>query len=143
MTHPEHPWIETTFAPVYVLTYPEHDPELPEQVSRYIAEQVTVFEVLRKWTAFRCSPFAFVVDLTHLQVSTALGRQRATAYLEHSRERGNPFSVCRAFVVSGEIQRILTAVFWQSAPDYPHIVVPTRQAALEWVQTKMRSTATG
>jgi len=143
MLHPDHPWIDSTHAPVYVFAYPHHDPNDPEQVKRYTAEHTSVFEILKKWTPARCTPFAFITDLTHLQVSTALSRRRATEYLTQSRRRANPFSVCRAFVGSGEAHRILTAVFWQAPPEYPYIIVPSRPEAVAWAQAQMRAAATG
>ena len=143
MQHPEHPWIDATHAPVYVFAYPHHDPNVPEQANRYAAEHASVFEVLKKWTPTRCAPYSFITDLTHLQVSTPLSRRRATEYLAHSRRKANPFSVCRAYVGSGEAHRILTAVFWQAPPEYPYVIVPTRAEALVWVQAQMRAAITG
>jgi hypothetical protein len=135
--HPAHPWIDPRSAPIYAVTYPGYDPADARALADYVAAQKRLYQELARWTGTRAQPFAFVVDLSHVQ-SMALNRQRAIQYLEHVRHRGNPHMVCRAFVAPNDsVRGVMTAVFWQSPPDYPHGIFASVQEAKAWARQQM------
>jgi hypothetical protein len=133
-THPIHPWIDSTHAPVYHLTYRAYDPTDSRQLATYTSEHNALYALLAEWTAARRRAYGFTIDMSHVQ-STALTRQRAIQYMEKVRERGSPFMACRAFIVpSEEVRGVLTAVFWHSPPNYPHAFFKTTPEAREWAR---------
>lgn len=130
--HPSHPWINTSWAPVYQLTYPRRQLEASKEYARYVAQQQDLYAALATWTKQRARAYGFVVDLGLVQ-SSAINRQRAIQYLEHVKQRGSPQLACRAFVTPHEAVRgVMTAVFWQSPPDYPHQFFETVEEARRW-----------
>ena len=130
--HPVHPWIDSAHAPVYHLTYPSYDPNDPRALARYTAEHTSLYKMLILWTAVRARAFGFTVDMSHVR-SSAMTRQHAVQYLEQARKRGSPHLACRAFITPNEnVRGVLTAVFWQSPPDYPHAFFETAGEARKW-----------
>jgi hypothetical protein len=56
-------------------------------------------------------------------------------YLEKVKKRGSPHMACRAFITPNETVRgVLTAVFWQSPPDFPHAFFGTTAEARAWAR---------
>ena len=136
---PVHAWIDPSDGPVYLLTYPRHHPEGSREYVRYVAHQQSLYALLAEWTKGRTSPYAFVVDLSKVQ-SSAMNRQRAIQYLEHIKKRGSPQLACRAFVTPHEAVRgVMTAVFWQSPPNYPHQFFETVREARAWAEQRTAS----
>ena len=132
--HPVHPWLCLDDAPVYLLTYPSYEESDPLAAARYQAEQQALYTLLAGWSAQRVDAYSFVIDLSHVR-STAMNRQRAIQYLERMRQRGNPNLVCRAFVTPNEaIRGVMTAVFWQAPPDYPHQFFERVADAKRWAR---------
>jgi hypothetical protein len=139
--HPVHPWIDVANAPVYHLTYPAYDPQDVEQLAKYNREQQELYDTLAEWTAKTRRAFAFVIDLSNVN-SLAMNRQRAIAYLERVKKRGNPFMAGRAFVTpNSHVRGVMTAVFWQSPPDYPHAFFETVEAAMVWAREQVEEHA--
>jgi hypothetical protein len=135
IVHPVHPWVDSAFAPVYHLTYPSYDPTDTRQLAKYSADHAALYKTLAQWTEVRTRAFGFTIDLSHVR-SSAMTRQHAVLYLEKVRKRGSPHMACRAFITPNEsVRGVLTAVFWQSPPDFPHAffeaVGPARSWALE------------
>jgi hypothetical protein len=119
-TYPVHPWIDSTYTPVFSVTYPSYDASDPRQLAKYNAEHKTLYTVMAAWTAARTTPYSFTVDLSNVR-SSALSRQHVIHYMELVRKRGSQHLACRAFVAPNETVRgVATAVFWHSPPDYPH-----------------------
>jgi hypothetical protein len=134
IVHPVHPWVDSAHAPVYHLTYPAYDATDPRQLARYSAEHTALYQVLAQWTAVRTRAFGFTVDMSHVR-SSAMTRQHAVQYLEKVKKRGSPHMACRAFVTPNEsVRGVLTAVFWQSPPDFPHAFFATTAEARVWAR---------
>ncbi len=134
IVHPIHPWVDPAHAPVYHLTYPAYDPNDARQLARYSAEHAGLYTTLSTWTAARTRAFAFTVDMSHVR-SSAMTRQHAVQYLEKVRQRGSPHMACRAFITPNEsVRGVLTAVFWQSPPDFPHAFFATVDQARNWAR---------
>lgn len=134
IVHPVHPWVDPTHAPVYHLTYPAYDPNDPRQLAKYSAEHAGLYATMATWTAARTRAFGFTVDMSQVR-SSAMTRQHAVLYLEKIRQRGSPHMACRAFVTPNEsVRGVLTAVFWQSPPDFPHAFFETIEQARSWAR---------
>jgi hypothetical protein len=132
IVHPVHPWIDSAFAPVYHLTYPSYDPNDPRQLAKYSGEHAALYKTLAQWTEVRTRAFGFTIDMSHVR-SSAMTRQHAVLYLEKIKKRGSPHMACRAFVTPNEgVRGVLTAVFWQSPPDFPHAFFETAAEARSW-----------
>jgi hypothetical protein len=134
--HPNHAWIKLDDAPVYVLTYPAYDEQDALAAARYAELHQQLYMKLAGWAAGRTRAFSFVVDLSEVR-STAMNRQRAIQFLERVRQRGNPHLVCRAFVTPNEsVRGVMTAVFWQTPPDYPHRFFQSVADAKAWARAE-------
>lgn len=134
--HPVHPWVSLDDAPVYLLRYPSYDEQDPADAARYTSLHQALYTALASWTETRVRAYSFVVDLGHVR-STAMNRQRAIQYLERVRQRGNPHLVCRAFVTPNEaVKGVMTAVFWQTPPDYPHQFFASVGEAKGWARSQ-------
>jgi hypothetical protein len=132
IVHPIHPWVDATHAPVYHLTYPSYDPSDARQLARYSAEHAALYKTLAHWTEVRSRAFGFTIDMSNVR-SSAMTRQHAVQYLEKVRQRGSPHMACRAFITPNEnVRGVLTAVFWQSPPDYPHACFESSNEARRW-----------
>jgi hypothetical protein len=130
--YPVHPWIDSTYTPVYHVTYPRYDAADPRQLAKYSAEHKSLYTVMAAWTSARTSAYSFTVDLSHVR-SSALSRQHVIQYLELVRKRTSRHLACRAFVAPNEAVRgVATAVFWQSPPDYPHRFFDNVPEARAW-----------
>jgi hypothetical protein len=130
---PQHPWINTSDAPVFCLTYPSYDPNDAEQSAKYKSELQSLYATLAKWTQEAKRHYAFVIDLSNIAESLAVNRQRSIKYLERIKKQGSPFLTGRAFVTPDNRSRgILTAVFWSSSPDYPHEFFETIAESKAW-----------
>jgi hypothetical protein len=134
IVHPVHPWIDSAHAPVYHLTYPSYDPSDPRQLAKYSAEHAGLYKTLAQWTGARTRAFGFTIDMSQVR-SSAMTRQHAVQYLEKVRQRGSPHMACRAFITPNEsVRGVLTAVFWQSPPDFPHAFFETAAEARKWAR---------
>jgi hypothetical protein len=134
IVHPIHPWVDPAHAPVYHLTYPAYDPNDPRQLARYSAEHASLYATMGTWTSARTRAFGFTIDMSSVR-SSAMTRQHAVLYLEKIRRRGSPHMACRAFVTPNEsVRGVLTAVFWQSPPDFPHAFFETIEQARSWAR---------
>jgi hypothetical protein len=130
--YPVHPWIDSTYTPVYHVTYPSYDAADPRQLAKYNAEHKSLYAVMAAWTSTRTSAYSFSVDLSNVR-SSALSRQHVIQYLELVRKRTSQHLACRAFVAPNEAVRgVATAVFWQSPPDYPHRFFDNVPEARAW-----------
>ena len=130
---PQHPWIDTSDAPVFLLTYPSYDSNDPEQSAKYKSEIQSLYTTLSKWDQEAKQYYAFVIDLSDIAESLAINRQRSIDYLEQVKKQGSPFLAGRAFITPDNRSRgILTAVFWSSSPDYPHEFFATIEEAKIW-----------
>lgn len=139
IVHPIHPWIDSGHAPVYHLTYPAYDATDPRQLAKYSAEHAALYATLGDWTAARTRSFGFTIDMSYVR-SSAMTRQHAVQYLEKVRQRGSPHMACRAFITPNDsVRGVLTAVFWQSPPDFPHAFFETTEQARRWAREHVLS----
>jgi hypothetical protein len=130
--YPVHPWVDSTYTPVFHVTYPCYDAADAQQLARYGAEHKALYSVMAAWTSARTTPYSFTVDLSHVR-SSALTRQHVIKYLELVRKRSSQYLACRAFIAPNEAVRgVATAVFWQSPPDYPHRFFDEVHEARAW-----------
>jgi hypothetical protein len=130
--YPVHPWVDSTYTPVFHVTYPCYDATDPRQLAQYSAEHKALYAVMAAWTAVRTTPYSFTVDLSQVR-SSALTRQHVIQYLERIRTRSSQYLACRAFIAPNEAVRgVATAVFWQSPPDYPHRFFDNVREARAW-----------
>ena len=134
---PNHPWINTSEAPLYVLTYPSHDSADEKQTKRCTDLNIKLYQELERWTREVNEPYVFIVDLSQAH-SSPMNRQRAAEYLERIKKRGNSQLAGRAFITpDNEKKGIVTAVFWISSPDYPHEFFVELTSAKTWGWTRL------
>lgn len=134
-TNPRHPWVTSIEASIYLLSYPETTRR--RAAERHADELRSLYRVLADWTSERRAPYVFVVDLTHSQ-SGAADRKMATSYFEQVKKRGTPYLAGRAFVTpNAQIRGVMTAVFWNSPPNYPHNFFENTHDALVWARQQL------
>lgn len=111
----EHPWFDSSRAPLYVWTFPDRfdDRELDRALTAY-----------RRWRQAARFESAFVVDLSHIRAATTRQRLMVAGHLSESADHSRRHIVGTSLVVSTPLHRaLMTAVFWMQPPPTPvHVV---------------------
>lgn len=129
-----HPWIDTTAAPLYVITAP---PRLLDD------ELTSLLSCMNDWYQELDHSIAFVVDLSALEEMVSF-RQQAMMSAAERRTKFQDFKYNRgqAFVVTNPLVRGLVNVIWTvSVPVYPHAVFRTKAEAVAWATARLKTPA--
>lgn len=123
-----HAWIDSSRAPVYVLTFPETISD---------ADLESCCEARERWAKQARFPVSWVVDLSRLDGVTAKQRRMMGDHLARfephdlAHNRGSAIVVPNAF-----LRGIVTAVFWLRPPRFPHQSFATRAEAMRWAEAR-------
>ncbi len=132
--HPEHPWIDTTSAPLYVLTYPEGSGQ-----EGYLDELQAMYDAIVHWLHNTPAVHATISDLRVLQ-SSARGRAIAADYYKRVLDLSPLYLACRAYVIAKSSQQtIMTAVYWQTPSDVPREFFSSIEDAKAWCAQLVRN----
>ena len=125
--HPEHKWIDTTSAPLYVLTYPEGKGE-----TQYLKELQGMYDAIVYWLHNSPAVHATISDLRKL-TSSARGRAMAADFYQKVAAFSPLYLACRAYIISDISQQtIMTAVYWQTPSDVPRKFFASIEDAKKW-----------
>jgi hypothetical protein len=130
MGAPEHPWIEGAHAPVYIIRFP------PAAVD---SEVVAFCRARERWAETATGGCAWVADLTRLRsIPSSVQRRLFAAHLKRFEAHDVAYNRGSAIVVpSAELQGVVTAVFWISAPKFPHKAFRDVESALKWARMRL------
>lgn len=125
----EHPWIDDSRAPLYVVTYPRDrtDEEVREGHLgiRRIYERTSV-------------PVAWVVDASAVRSAPATQRRIVAEHERRVRPMALRWCAGLAVVIPNSLVRgFFTAVTWLAPLEYPHRIVETREEALAWARRQL------
>ena len=128
-----HPWIDTSRAPIYVLTFPEDKDDLLAGVASYRwAFQRFWNEVDRR--------VAVVTDLSHLGPAPAALRKLAADVDNSLRAKQQEHLVVWGVVLAHSFQRlILQGYLWMAPPVAPYCVFDKVEKAIDWTRVQLAS----
>jgi hypothetical protein len=126
-----HPWVDSSRAPVYVITFPVSATD----------EMVQSFATAREAWAQHCkSPVAWVVDLSAIREAPASQRRLFAEHLARFEPHDIAYNCGSALVVPNALVRgIVTAIFWIKAPKFPHQLFQKREDAVVWATRNVRA----
>lgn len=131
MRGPDHPWIDSSRAPVYVWRFPGASTD--EEVAACCAAR-------EQWAKTARHPCAWVVDLREL---LRVPPSQRTIFIEHLK-RFEPHDVkwnCgSALVLSNAwLRGIVTAVFAVVPPKFPHRTFASIDEGAKWASEQLKS----
>lgn len=126
--HPDHPWIENQFAPVYILRYPNgQDPNYFDDLAR-------MYDAIIVWLQAGAQRHVLIADLRRL-ASSARGRKLASEYYARASPYEKTALLGRGYIVADDRQRhAITAVQWNAKVDIPKAFFPEEHRALVWAR---------
>lgn len=126
---PDHPWIDSSSAPVFQWNIP---PQASDD------EVIACVMAREDWARTASFPCAWVVDLTHLRHVPATQRKLFAEHLKRfephdvAHNRGSALIIPNSFV-----RGIVTAIFWLSPPMFPNKAFDTRPDAMAWARKRL------
>jgi hypothetical protein len=126
----EHAWIDSSRAPLYMMTFPV----------------VTLDEDLRaccdareRWAKIAKYPVSWVVDLSAITNTTAKQRRIFSEHLARFEPHDRAYNRGSALIVPNAFLRgVVTAVFWLKPPTFPNECFATKEEALRWARIRLR-----
>ena len=126
----QHPWIDSSRAPLYVLTFPSSTTDA-ELSACCVAREV--------WAEQVRYPVAWVVDLSAIRAVTARQRRIFGEHLGRVERHNITYNQGAALIVPSTVLRgVVTATFWIKAPRFTYQLFATRKEGLEWAQERLR-----
>jgi hypothetical protein len=124
-----HPWIDSTRAPIYSVTFPVRVSD--DELLAWCAVRET-------WAETAQFPVAWVVDLSLLEEVTAKQRRIFGDHLERFEPHDVAHNRGSALVVPNTFLRgVVTAIFWIKPPRFPNELFPTRALAVAWAEARL------
>ena len=128
----EHPWIDDSEAPLYILTYPA-DNEDEELIKRH--------DEIADWYETVDRPIAWVVDCTGIQKATATQRKIVSEHTDKILPYSKRFNMGTGIVITSSwVRGLLTAIFWLSPPPFPYKIFDTVEHAKAWSRARLNQT---
>lgn len=126
-----HPWVDSSRAPLYALTFPGTTTD----------DVMHAFTAAREAWATQCkSPVAWVVDLSAIREATANQRRLFAEHLARFEPHDIAYNCGSALIVPSAVLRgIVTAVFWIKPPKFPNQLFEKREDALVWATKQLRA----
>lgn len=119
-----HPWIDSSQAPLYVLTFPANSSE---------KELEYCCEVREAWVREVRSPIAWVVDLSAIQQVSPAKHRIFAEHLSRIAAYTEKYSAgCGLVLPSPLVRGVVTAIFWFAPPGFPHRAFARREEAIAW-----------
>jgi hypothetical protein len=125
----DHPWISNDRMPIYRCTFP----------SEATAGELTAYFRARDDWAIRVRyHFAWVFDLSNVTKAPATQRKALAEHLNSYEEFSARWNAGSALIVpSPWLHGLVTAVFWISAPKYPHKTFSEPLEAESWAKKQL------
>lgn len=118
----EHPWFDSSRAPLYVWTFPARFTDV---------ELESALDAHRRWREVAAFDCAFVVDISLVQTANVRQRWIVARHLVEAAEHTRRHVVATAMVVPTIFHRaIMRGVFWIQPPPTPVHVTQDRAEAL-------------
>lgn len=125
----EHPWIDDSEKPLYVVTYPrdrtDEDVRQGHRAIRSVYEKTSV-------------PVAWVVDASAVRSAPATQRRIVAEHERSVRRYAERWCAGLAVVIPNALVRgFFTAVTWLAPLSFPHRLFETRPAAMAWARRQL------
>jgi hypothetical protein len=128
-----HPWIDSSRAPVYQVTFPVRDAD--NQLLSY-------FRACELWATTADYPVAWVMDMSRLEEITAKQRALFAEYMTRLAAYDRLYNRGTGIVIPNSFVRgCVTAVFWLKPPAFPVRFFEKQDLALDWAQQRLRESA--
>lgn len=125
----DHPWIDDSDAPLYVVTYPGNRTD--EEVRQ---GHLAIRRVYEKTAV----PVAWVVDASAVRSAPATQRRIVAEHERSVKRHAERWCAGLAVVIPNALVRgFFTAVTWLSPLSYPHRMFDTREAAEAWARDQL------
>lgn len=128
---PVHPWIDPTYAPIYIWRF-------PATVSD--EEVIAAMEARERWAKSARHRCAWVVDLRELLRVPPHQRKLFADHLKRFEPHDIKYNCGSAIVLSNAwLRGIVTTMFAISPPKFPNRTFGTIEDGLKWAQEQMRA----
>ena len=129
----DHPWIDSSRTPVYILRFPEVITDADLEACCIARE---------RWAAKARFPVSWVSDLSNVRSVSAKQRKTMAEHLARFEPHDLAHNLGSAIVVPNAFLRgVVTAVFWLRPPKFPHQSFATPEEALRWAQSRHTAAA--
>ena len=126
MQGPDHPWVDSTHAPIYIWTFPSTSTD---------EEVAAGCEARERWARTARHPCAWVVDLRELLRAPPSQRKLFAAHLKRFEEHDVKFNQGSAIVLSnGWLRGIVSAVFVLAPPKFPNRTFASIDDGQRWAR---------
>lgn len=125
-----HAWVDTSMAPLYVMTYPNQ---------RSLQDVVDAHLVAEDIYTRTDGPLAWIVDASHVTSASAKERLIVAEY----EKRIGPVAEVRCagvglIIPNAIVRGVYTAIRWVVPARYPFELVANYAQAEDWVRTRLR-----
>lgn len=135
MRGPDHPWIDSSHAPVYVWRFPG---------SATDEEVVACCEARERWAKIARHPCAWVVDLRELLRASPAQRKLFADHLKRFEPHDVKFNAGSAIVLSNAwLRGVVTAVFAVTQPKFPNRTFASVEEGLKWATEQLKAKTAG
>lgn len=123
----DHPWFDSTRAPLYVWTFP---PTFTDE------ELEAALDAHAEWRRSMHRTHTFVIDLSRIRSATATQRWIVARHLRDAASHARAYVCATAIVVPSALHRaLMSAVFRIQSPPTPVHVTQSRDAALAYCES--------
>lgn len=126
----EHPWLEQIEASLFLQRLPK----------RAIDKELAgMLEAVEKLIFSMSSPYAWVVDLSHIQIASASQRKLFTQHEKRTAEQDQKYNAGSGLFADSAFTRgLVTATFWMVKPSYPTKICSNLRDAEIWARAQLR-----
>ena len=133
MRGPNHPWIDSTHAPVYIWTFPSTASD---------DEMIACCEAREQWAKLARHPCAWVVDLREILRVPPPQRKLFAEHLKRFEAHDEKYNRGSGLVLSNAwLRGVVSAIFLLSPPKFPNKTFATIDDARRWCTDQMRRAA--
>lgn len=130
----QHAWVDTSQAPLYVMTYPNQ---------RSLQDVVDAHHVAEDIYQRTQGPIAWIVDATSVTGASAKERHVVAEYEKRIGGLAEARCVGVGLIIPNALVRgVYTAIRWMVPARYPFELVASYPQAEEWVRARLRAAAT-
>ena len=124
MELPDHPWIATHLAPLFIWTLPEAPSD---------EELIDALQARERWAEQWQRPCAWLVDMRGLRAAPATQRKLFGEHIKRFEPHDIAHNQGTALVVPNKwLSGAVTAVFWLAQPKFPNRSFSDYQEGLDW-----------
>jgi len=123
---PSHPWVDQTYAPIYIWRFPATVTD---------EEVIAAMAARESWAKFARHPCAWVVDLRELLRVPPHQRKLFAEHLKRFEPHDANYNCGSAIVLSNAwLRGIVTAIFAVSPPKFPNRTFASIEEGLKWAK---------